>query len=435
MYTSHIGKCFVQLSNEQKHTRLSAQEYFDTAFFPLFYDHAEYLYSPANTPLFQVITQKKTHEAAARANAKQQLAQKISTFATSQTAPDMSFAIGYASADDLGTTSAQVTSLHLPLEAEDMYAAWIGAGFGIGVGKYSILFDKPEILSAIAEGWVLFREYVNERAELANKIDTWNSLWLKHRFSKYFVPNMPRAGFTDMLASEMKRPNWIMLLRTLTERFPNEILTGYVYGFGQTNTTVGFVRFVLPEMSQFWTALFGDGSIEQETRLEKLFTTQFDIARAVERFGVIGLRALEPRDLEKFMPNGRNDLPKIKSDENSQFIFTIYQTWIKAMLNDQEQFELAEKVANALYAYLQGASRGKTDRLRQVEELVKQRGREAFLAKWSELIETSKDEGLSELGKELLVVLVQKKRIALDVIPLFFTSIRLLLANHLYAKK
>ena len=432
MYTSHIGKRFVQLSNEREHTSLSAQEYFDTAFFPLFYDHARYLHSPANTPLFQVVTQNKTHEATARAKAKEQLAQKISAFATAQTAPDMSFAIGYASADDLGTTSAQVTSMRLPLEAEDMYAAWIGAGFGIGISGFSIVFDKPEILSALAEGWTLFREYVNERAELANKIDTWNSVWLKHRFSKNFVPDTPRAGFTDMLASEMKRPNWITLLRTLTERFPNETLMGYVYGFGQTNTTIGFVRLVLPETRQFWTALFGDGSIEQEVRLEKLFMTQFDISRAVERFGVIGLRALEPRDLHKFMPNGKDDIPKLKKDENSQFLYNIYQTWIKAMLNNEEQLQLAQKVADALYAYLQGAERGKTNRLRPVQELVKQRGREAFLSHWAGLVETSKDESLAALGKELVSILYGNQ-IPLDAVPLLITCIRLHLAHHLYA--
>ena len=58
---------------------------------------------------------------------------------------------------------------------------------------------------------------------------------------------------------------------------------------------------------------------------------------------MIGIRAIEPKDLRKYMPSiYEKSFPKLKSDENSIINYSIYITWIIAMLNNKELLELAE---------------------------------------------------------------------------------------------
>ncbi len=421
MYTSHIGKRFVQVVNEREGKQLSAQEYFDTAFFSLFYDHARYLQSPANTPLFQVIAQKKTGDADARNRAKVQIVEKITAFETAQTAPDMSFAIGYASADDLGTTSAQITSLKLPLQADDMYASWIGAGFGIGLpGGLAIAFDKPEILSALAEGWTLYRDYVNQTAGLENKVDTWNGVWLEHRFDEYFNPALPKANFQPVGSDgTMERPDWTDIVFALAAQFPQETLTGYMYSFGQMNKTVGFVRLALPEVGRFKQHLFGNLPPEQRERVKALYKTQYGVSAAVERFSVLGLQALEPKDLRKFMREN-NAAFTLKNDDKSQLTYKIYIAWISAMLNNQQLLELAQEAAQMLHTYTTGSKGGKTDRGNRVNELLDSTNRKRCIDALTEIV--NDDVSVAPVCDKLVHALMTD--IPLDNAPLFVTLIR-----------
>lgn len=421
MYTSHIGKRFVQLVNEREGKQLSAQEHFDTAFFSLFYDHARYLQSPANTPLFQVIAQKKTGDADARNKAKVQVMEKITAFETAQSAPDMSFAIGYASADDLGTTSAQITSLKLPLQADDMYASWIGAGFGIGLpGGLAIVFDKAEILYALAEGWTLYRDYVNQTAGLENKVDTWNGIWLTHRFDEYFNPALPKANFQPVGSDgTMERPDWTDIVFALAEQFPKETLTGYVYSFGQMNKTVGFVRLALPEVGRFKQHLFGNLPPEQRERVKALYKTQYGVSTAIERFSLLGLQALEPKDLRKFMrENSANST--LKNDDKSQLTYTIYIAWISAMLNNQQLLDLAQEAARMLHTYTAGAKGAKADRGNRVNELLGSANRKRFIDILTDIVDD--DATIAPVSDKLVHALMTD--IPIDNAPLFVTLVR-----------
>ncbi len=421
MYTSHIGKRFVQFVNEREKKALSVEEYFDKEFFSLFYDHAQYLQSPGNTPLFQVIAQKKTHEAEARQKAKLQIVEKISAFSSADSAPDMSFAIGYASADDMGTTSAQITSLRLPVDSNDMYASWIGAGFGIGLpGGLALAFDKPEILSALAEGWMLYREYVNQTAGLENKVDTWNGIWLTHRFDEFFNPALPKANFQPVGSDgTMERPDWTDIVFALAQQFPSETLTGYVYSFGQMNKTVGFVRLALLEVGRFWKALFGNTTTEQRKALKNVYTTRFGVSAAIERFSTLGLQAMEPKDLQKYMP-GREAMPALKNDDKSQLTYKTYIAWISAMLNNQQLLDLAQEAATMLHSYGAEAKRGKADRGNRVDELINSPNRKHFIDVLTDIV--NDDASAAPVSDKLVRVLMTD--IPLDNVPLFVTLIR-----------
>ncbi len=433
MYTSLIGKQFLELYNKtSKKKKLSVKEYFDKKHFSLFYDHPKYLQSPANTPLFQVIARKKTKSQSARSKAFNEIVEKIDSFsAANDSLPDMSFALGYPSADLLGTTSGQVTSLSLPFDADDMYASWIGAGFGIGIaGGLNILLDTPQVLNAVAEGWNLYREYVDENKGIENKVETWNGVWLTHRLDEKFRPKSPTANFQPISPSKeggakMERPSWTSVLFALARTFPGQTLNAYVYSFGQMNRTIGFVRFALPEvqkLSEFYVALFGKNKLLSNKNLSEIYESEYGFSVACERFSMIGMRSFEPKDLRKFMP-GRSDsgeLPKFKTDEKSITNYSIYITWVVAMLDNKSLLELAEKAATMLQTYTKTSDRGKTGRPHLVKELLGSRTRKGLIDALAQVVED--DPTTADVSNNLVhAVMID---IPADNVPLFVTLMR-----------
>lgn len=432
MYTSVIGQRFLDIYNKERKKKLSAQEYFEREYFPLFYDHSQYLQSPANTPLFQVIAQKKTKDSKARQKAFSEIAGKINSFSnTKGNAPDMSFALGFASADLLGTTSGQVTSLELPFEADDMYASWIGAGFGIGVaGGLNILLDNQEVLETIQQGWKLYREYVDENKGIDNKVETWNGIWLTHRYSDNFKKTSQKANFHPIGIgkdgkAQMERPSWTNVIFTLAKIFPKQTLNAYVYSFGQMNRTIGFIRFVLPEVSkisELYNSLFGKSKLLSNKELAQIYESEYGLSAVCERFSMIGLRSLEPKDLRKYMPGktGSNELPKFKEDEKNKINYSIYITWVIAMLNNKELLDLAEKASIRLKEFISEEKKVRTNRSNLVTNFLNAKNRKDFIDCLTEIV--AEDNSLSEFGNELV------NRIMLDIAPdqitLFVTLLR-----------
>lgn len=432
MYTSVIGKRFLEIYNKNRKRKLSAQEYFEKEHFTLFYDHPQYLQSPANTPLFQVIAQKKTKDSKARQKAYTEIVGKINSFsAVPGNAPDMSFALGFASADLLGTTSGQVTSLQLPFEANDMYASWIGASFGIGVaGGLNILIDSQEVLEAIQEGWELYRKYVDENKDIDNKVETWNGIWLAHRFSNAYRKKTPRANFHPLSAgkgveAKMERPSWANALFTLAKIYPKQTLNAYIYSFGQMNRTIGFVRFVLPEVhkiSELYNTLFGKSKILSNKELAQIYESEYGFSTVCERFSMIGLRSFEPKDLRKYMPgkSGSNEFPKFKDDEKNLINYSIYITWVVAMLNNKDLLNLAEKAAHAFHEYEMGGKKGTKTRDNEIKELLSSRNRKELIDRLTQLVED--EPKMSEICNALVQALMLD--IAADNVPLFVTLMR-----------
>ena len=430
MYTSFIGNRFLQIYNKDKPEKLSAQEYFENEYFPLFYDHPQYLQSPANTPLFQVIAQKKTKDQSARQKAYNDIVGKIKTYSEENTSPDMSFALGFPSADLLGTTSGQVTSIDLPFEEEDMYASWIGAGFGVGIaGGLNLLIEDEEILTVIQQGWTLYREYVNENKGIENKVETWNGIWLAHRYSENYIETSPRANFHPVTVAKdgsikMERPTWTNMVFTLARVFPKRTLNAYVYSFGQMNRTVGFVQFALPEvskLSELYSLIFEKNEILSNKELSQIYQSEYGFSVVCERFSLIGLRSLQPKDLKKYIPSKRETgLPKLKDDEESIINYSIYITWIVAMLNNKQLLELAEDAADKLKEFVAEEGKVRTNRTNKVVQLLESKNRKDFIANLTEI--TKEDSSMSEVSNELVNKVMLE--IAPDNITLFVTLLR-----------
>lgn len=432
MYTSFIGNYFLEKYNNDIKKDLTAKEYFENVLFPLFYDDSKYLQSPIGTPMFQLIATHKKENSQERKDALAKVIEKIQRYSDSKEKfPEMSFAVGFSSADLLGTTSGQVSSLELPLKEDDMYASWIGAAFGIGMaGGLNILIDDYEILKILQEGWKIYREYVNENTGIENKVETWNGIWLSHRISKNFIKNSPNANFHPISAgkegvSKMERPSWTNIIFTLAKIFPNRSLNAYVYSFGQMNKTIGFVRIALPEvskLSEIYNALFGKNNILSNKELAKIYQSEYGFSVICERFSLIGLRSLIPKDLKKYMPSRFEEkLPVIKNDEESLINYFLYITWIIAMLNNKELLELAEKSAYKLKEFISlDKKKVNMKRTNAVQNLLNSKNRKDLIESLTEI--TQEDNSMSDIGNELV------NRIMLDIAPdnitLFVTLLR-----------
>jgi hypothetical protein len=429
MYTSVIGKKFLEIYNKERKKKLTAKEFFEKEHFPLFYDHPKFLQSPIGTPFFQLIAMHLTGKAMERKKALLKLFDKIEEYSNAKEKfPEMSFAFGFSSADLMGTTSGQVSSMELPFEAEDMYASWIGAGFGIGIaGGLNVLIDNQEVLEALQEGWKLYREFVDQNKDIDNKVETWNGLWLTHRYSNSFKKTSPKSNFHPVGIgkdgkAKMERPSWTNVIFSLAKILPKQTLNAYVYSFGQMNRTIGFVRFVLPEvnkMAELYNSLFGKSKSLTNKELAQIYESEYGLSTVCERFSMIGLRSLEPKDLRKYMPSS-GEFPKLKNDEKNLINYSIYITWVVAMLNNKELLDLAEKAANTFREYEKGGRKGTVKRDNEIKELLSSRNRKELIEKLTGLVE--EEPTMAEVCNALVHSLMMD--IAVDNVPLFVTLMR-----------
>jgi hypothetical protein len=98
--------------------------------------------------------------------------------------------------------------------------------------------------------------------------------------------------------------------------------------------------------------------------------------------GVIGVRALEPKDLQPYMAGGqkKGKMPNYeKADQAQQISFKIYQTWLLAMLDNKQLWEKATKAANAYLLYESEAKKLTTKNIRQVEEVFDSASKRKFI--------------------------------------------------------
>ena len=262
-----------------------------------------------------------------------------------------------------------------------------------------------EVLLALVEGWEQYRLYMRQTSVLKPyQIDSWNGWWLIHRAHKDFQRSDPLRDF-PLTASEepvlkngvaaFGTPPWVRVLFALAGLEDLRQQTAYVYSFGQTNTTIGFVQLDLPKVrsvSRLYERLFGERpEFVGRRQFERLYETAFGFRRACE-MGRIGVRAIEPNKLRDFMPvrGSQNKLPKApsgKEQAEQEVTFATYQTWIIAMLNNEQLLAFADEAAEALHEYAGAGERGKTPNQRAVEEGVLNAGhRRAFIDGLTEIL-------------------------------------------------
>lgn len=405
MYTAHIGKHFVEIYNRKENSNLTAKEFFETVYFPLFYDNSRYLQHIGNAPFAQLFNQHKNTDPEARKSKLAEVISKIEEFTENKNRlPDMSFAVGATSKDMM---LGQVTNLLLPFDADHIYGSWIGSGLGIGVksgdkANLEFVIDEEEILWCLYEGWQEYRKYLDQTPVVKDKqIETWNGHWLQYKLSNkennYFLPietQKKKVNGETIEILSIQSSTWVELFYSLSNRFPLTVFTASVFGLGKMNTTMGFVRFNLQSIGkpfQIYQQLFGKVNGFATMQLAKLYETELGFLRACQN-GVIGLRQLEPKDLEQSVKSEfqkNKDAKKRKSkDNNSEFNQQIYKSWILAMLNNIQLNELAGQTAQTLFDFFKKSNEGTTNQREQlVREILQSKTRRSLIESMANLLD------------------------------------------------
>lgn len=360
MITAVIGKTFLKAYNEKYAKDLSPKEFFELEYWELFYNHSKYMQWVTNSPFVQMKSGQKPHLLSVdeRIEKLENLFEKAGNEIA-----DASFALGYPASEtkEFASTSGLVSDVEIPVNEDEVYLSWIGSALGITVaGGFTILFDNPEITLQTFEGWKVYRKYLNDptlEKLRGNQINTWNGQWLTYSLN----PEEYREDFdfseltnqkifkVDNNLAEVATVSWSQLFFSLSTQFPDNEMMGYVYGFGQTNKTIGFIPFQLKSggnLKEVYQKLFGDFKINKK-EFESLFGMH--IKRACE-LGSIGLQALRPDSLKKYMTEDKNLTFKKEEDTIN---YQAYKTWLVAMLtrNKEEVTDYTPKLAEVILRY------------------------------------------------------------------------------------
>ncbi|NDV56981.1 hypothetical protein [Bacteroides sp. 519] len=434
MYTSTIGKIFLNAYNKRYNASYSAESFFKEIYIPLFFDHPKYMMTAGNSPLENpklswedMIKGKKPFETPER---RTERISKMYDKIANETASD-TIARGYAVADDTAGTSGQKTSIITKDNKDSIYLSWIGEGLAIGVsGGVSILFDHESILLDIYDGWKFYRQWLENMSMLkGNQINTWNGQWITHRYDREYDKFDPMFGYNPLTSTDNTNEvfsiptiGWVKVLLKISSYFPENNLIGYLYNIGQTNTTIGFIPFDLSGIrkpNEFYKKIFGEAYLNQHRKqIEDLYGTAYGI-RSICQLGSVGVRAMEPKDIKSYLPTTKG-VKKIAIKEETQKInFNTYLIWIIAMLNNEKLWELSQNAAKLLLQYEAGAGKAKKDRTNHVNTLLESTSSKQFLQNMIPLIEEFGEEkaAFEELGK---IVHTMPK----DNFPYFNTLIR-----------
>lgn len=387
MITAIVGRTFLDAYNKKYNKQLIPKEFFEEEFFELFYNHPKYMQWVTNSPFVQMKGGQKPHTLTLdeRKEKLTALFEKVE-----KEVPDASFALGFpaSEAKEFASTSGLVSDISIPVDEEEIYLSWIGSGLGIGVaGGYTILFDDPQIAIQTYEGWKVYRKYLNDVTLdklRGNQIGTWNGQWLSYSLHENFDENFDFGLLTeekifsiDSEKIEVNTVNWSKLFFSLSQLYPEVSLIAYVYGFGQTNKTIGFIPFQLKSgtsLKRIYRQLIGNDSAILPEDFESLFGMH--IKRACE-LGSIGLQTLRPEGLVKYMNESKNLSFKNEDDKINYYVF---KTWLIAMLsrNKEEVTEYTLELARTILRYRNSGT--KNDRKNLVEkELFEVKSKKGFI--------------------------------------------------------
>jgi hypothetical protein len=359
MITSVIGKTFLNAYNEKYKKSLSPKEFFEKEYWELFYNNSKYMQWVTNSPFVQMKSGQKPHllDEIERKEKLENLFEKAA-----KEIPDASFALGFPASEtkEYASTSGLVSDILIPVNEDEVYLSWIGSGLGIGVaGGFTILFDDPLISLQTFEGWKVYRKYLNDpilEKLRGNQINTWNGQWLTYSLGDEFREDFDfnnlmsqRIFKVETSSAEVETVNWSQLFFSLSQQFPKAEKMGYVYGFGQTNKTIGFIPFQFKSgtrLKEVYNQLFGGYPVDKN-KFESLFGMH--IKRACE-LGSIGLQALRPDNLKKYMNDSKNLL---FNKEEDIINYQAYKTWLVSMLtkNKEEITDYTMELARTIQKY------------------------------------------------------------------------------------
>jgi len=428
MYTSYIGKKFLDIYNQKHNKQISPKDFFCDYFFPLFFDNDTHLMHVGNSPFFQKVSAK---DLVGGKSKNQVRLEKLHT-AIEMDIPNMSIFVGYAARDIQGTTSGQVTDIDQKITSDEMYLSWIGESLSIGASGLVVSLDDTEVLYEIFEGAKYYREFLDKTPGLKDKqIETWNGHWFCHRFGDSFNPADPWSNFNVEYSEKenvtsIPTIKWTKLIFALAKKFPATEKVIYVYSLSQTNTTIGFIKVFLPQVRKLYELRDKIIIDKKGTRLTdkeiEMLEPFFNFQEAC-KYGSLGLKTLEPKGLREFLPLGTLQFAQgkeIKITDKNYNDFLIFKLWVIAMLNKTELLALAGKIASELIAADEAeknTGRGKTIKGREAENIMASNSLKVFIENLTGFLSGDNSEVLKEAVTEVLVM-------PADNFPLFLALIK-----------
>lgn len=423
MLTSVIGKIFLEAYNKQNNRQYTPKEFFLEVYYPIFFGHEKYLIWVQNSAVVQKLNKteipSEKFEGAIRQKEiikikKKKLIDKIENAISF----DASIAVGYKAEGYTATTSGQTCIHNHKMKKDDAYLSWIGAGLGIRIGGAIILFDKPQLLLDIAEGWGKYRELINSRPNLGgNKIEAWNAIWINRKYEqKDHSLDLNQYIKENNDSIELKTISWVQLFIHICKHFKDPKMMGYFYDLGKTNKTFGFVPIVLSSIRksyEFTNQIFRDYDSIILDELFQSWKTEYGLDIACRR-GVIGLYAMEPKDLWSYLYSNKKS-PKKKD----KIELLTYQNWLLAMLNNKQLWEKSMHVAELLHAYRQGQSKDRTNRDNALKELLSHPYQSSFMRNISKILEEIEDK------KDLMEICRIINSMPSDSVPYFVSLIKI----------
>lgn len=405
MITTVIGRTFLKAFNEKNNLNYSAKEFFEKEYFELFFNHPKYMQWVTNSPFVQM--KKGQNPMSLTTDERKEKLQNLYEKASTESA-DASFALGYPASNtkDFATTSGMVSDVQINVDEEDIYSSWIGSGLGIMVaGGYNLLIDDEDILKETYEGWKHYRKYLNDTSLerlRGNQINSWNGQWITYKLGKHYQSDFDftRLQSEGVFATsddkvEVKTVNWSNLFFSLSKLYPKGELNSYVYSFGQTNKTIGFIPIYLKSGTRLidvWKQLYDNTDVFSSRDFQDLFGMH--IKRACE-LGSIGLHALRPEGLKDYMNNNKN--LTFKKDKET-ILYQSYKTWLYAMLskNKEEIKDYTLELAELIQRYRKEAKG--TERKNLIEkELFGASSKKNFIEALTEMVSGIADEDLQKL--------------------------------------
>lgn len=431
MYTAYIGRRLVDLLNVRDQNQRSVTEFFSGEYFNLFFDDERYLQHVNNSKFDQAYKQKGKSPLTPSLRASVLVAQQNRI---ENDAPDGSFFLGGAAAEVTAGTSGQVTDIQLPVSPDEVYASWIGAALGIGVsGGMNVLVDNDEVLLALYDGWKFYRRFLSQSPDLKpHQVNTWNGWWITNVFRYGYDPANPFEHQPDVDnaagSSALKTQKWVKVVFSIARKLGDKInLTTYVYALSQMNTTVGFIQIKLTEIvsveRELSRQLFAQRHGLNSDNIDDLYSTEMGFQKACT-LGAIGIQTLEPESLREYMPKpagGGKPLKSLRTLEDSLWItYTIYQTWLIAMLDNQQLLTLSEQIAQMLASITDVSQRGKTTNRNLVLGLVESESRPKFISQLAKLADAAPEqhELLNQAGNTITTLPITQ-------MPLFMALLKL----------
>ena len=108
MYTSYIGKKFLDIYNKKEQKNLSAKEFFNSVFFPIFFNDEKYLMHVENYPFFQPLN-KEEKKLVSETNSIAQIKLNKLHDKIVNDLPNGSIYVGYAASNIKSTTTGQIS--------------------------------------------------------------------------------------------------------------------------------------------------------------------------------------------------------------------------------------------------------------------------------------------------------------------------------------